>query len=97
MADIKSSAIDSLTPAGFTVIDETPPTQRELQQEREFNEWFRGEVEKDHSADVRVAEDAQRSRVLEFVQESIQKTVQTLYNATSPAADAPPPSPTNWP
>jgi len=93
MADSKSSANDSLTPAGFTVIDETRPTERELQQEQEFNEWFRCEVEKDHSAQARVAEDAQRSRVLEFVQECIQKTVQTLFNATSPAADAPAPLP----
>jgi poly(A) polymerase Pap1 len=88
MADGKniSQPSDGLTPAGFPVIDATPPTELELQQERAFNDWFREEVEKDHSAEARLAEDTQRRRVLEFVEESVQATVRALFTSNFPSA-----------
>jgi poly(A) polymerase Pap1 len=90
MADSKSSAQVGLTPAGFPVIDSTPPTELEIQQEIAFNDWFRMEVEKDHSSEVRIAEDAQRNRVLEFVQDSVQTTVKSLFKAQFPDDPLPP-------
>jgi poly(A) polymerase Pap1 len=96
MTDVKSSSqpLDGLTPAGFPVIDTSAPTELELQQEQAFNNWFREEVDKDHSAEARLAEDAQRKRVLEFVEESVQMTVRALFTSNFPdATGAPPPLP----
>jgi poly(A) polymerase Pap1 len=61
-----------------------------MQQEIAFNDWFRIEVEKEHSSEMRATQDAQRNRILEFVQDSVQTTVKLLFNAQHPDAPLPP-------